>query len=215
MNVGEFAKAIWEQFLLVGHAPVPFLTAVLFAGWLIWLFVKHSYDIRLANADSTKQLLERKLQDYSDKLSGASPDEAKARMDALEARLDAMGPRKVSPEKRQDMVKILSKFSGQLASIAHDAGASDAQVLSKGIAAAFTDSGWRVQLPMVMGLGNPPQTGIGVSVANPAQLTPEEQSACDALRSAGLDFDLQVGAKRWNDRENFAVEIVVSRPLDG
>ena len=214
MNFSELAAGIWQQFTLVVQIPVPFLTTILASGWLIWLVVKHTFDTRLANADSTKQLLERQLQEYRDKLSGASPDEARARMDALEARLDAMGPRKLPPEKRQLMVPILGEFGGSSASIAYDAGASDAQVFTKHLAAAFTAAGWQVQLPMVVGIGSPPPTGIGVSVSNAAQLSPHENAACQALRAAGLEFDLQVAPKRWHPNHEFAVEIVISSPLD-
>ncbi len=64
MNSGEIASAIADQFVTVWSAPIPFLAAILFAGWLIWIYVKREYATRLANAQSTIDLLDRRLQTH-------------------------------------------------------------------------------------------------------------------------------------------------------
>jgi hypothetical protein len=46
------------------------------------------YSIRLANKDGEISLLTRQRDDYKDKLGGASPDQAKAKIDTLEKRIE-------------------------------------------------------------------------------------------------------------------------------
>lgn len=44
------------------NAPIPFLAAMLFVGWLIWRYADREYSTRLANANSEIALLERRVQ---------------------------------------------------------------------------------------------------------------------------------------------------------
>ena len=53
---------------------------------VIWTIVDRIYKIRIANKDGEISLLTRQRDDYEDKLGGASPDQAKAKIDALEKR---------------------------------------------------------------------------------------------------------------------------------
>src|SRR5665213_3041205 len=54
-----------------------------------------------AKMDAMEERLRHKddrLKEYDDKLKGASPDEARARLDALEAQVRALGPRRLTAE---------------------------------------------------------------------------------------------------------------------
>lgn len=201
MDFDQAAQTIGRQFMTAWNAPVPFLAAMA-AGWFVlrW-YLKGQYETRISNAESTIALRNAQLQDYKDKLSGATPDEAKARMDALESRLDHMGPqiaalapRRVGPEQRQMIVTALDAFRGCAIVIAADGASPDASQLSKGLTAAFNSAAWHVQSAMVMGIANPPPSGVGFLVENPSHLTPQQNSVVEALRAAGLDFDLQASA---------------------
>lgn len=217
MDPGEIAKSIWEQFVTVGNAPVPFIAAVLFSGWLIWLAVRREYATRLANADSTQALLERQLQDYKDKLSGATPDEARARLDALEARIDAMGPRRLTAEQRQRMAVILDQHKGRAIEITSDASSADATQLARGLALAFNGSGWHTQTATALGIGNPPASGVGIIVPNPASLAPEQHAVAQALTAAGLAYDIQQGNLRQPnpfERPKPVAEILLTSRLE-
>ncbi|HMT40535.1 MAG TPA: hypothetical protein PKC48_03330 [Sphingorhabdus sp.] len=219
MDFGEIAKSVRDQFVMVADAPVPFIASLLFAGWLIWLAVKHTFATRLENARSTIDLQDRQLQDYKDKLDGASPEQAKARLDALEQRIEdgfrALAPRRVSDEQRQAMVAILDAEHGNHVTIAQDAAIADARPLAQGIAAVFHAARWTTSSAMVMGLGNPPPSGVGLMVQDQNNLTPPQRAIYNALQAAGIAFDIQNGGVGINEpggRQSVA-EIIVTSPL--
>lgn len=220
MDFEAVSKWLAGEWAVITHAPVTFVAAVIVIGFLIWKAVAWQFSTQLQNTKSTLALREAQLQDYKDKLSGATPDEARARMDALEARLDqiapqiaALGPRRVSADKRQAMLPVLDRCRGSHVSIASDAASTDAAQLSKGLVAAFNGAAWNVQTPMILGIGNPPPSGIGLKVGDPAQLTAEEQCVADALSAAELEFDLQSGGATLPIHGEKAVELILTTRL--
>ena len=96
MDFGAVAESVWKQFVTVWNAPVPFLAALLLMGWVIWKIVSREYETRLANAASRLELADARLADYERK-AGASPDEAGAKIAALERQVAklAESPREV------------------------------------------------------------------------------------------------------------------------
>ncbi|MFM7350438.1 MAG: hypothetical protein ACKO01_13300 [Erythrobacter sp.] len=187
----DLFENLLKQLAAVQDVWFPFLLAVGLVTALVWRAVDYAYSTRLTNAESTQGLLERQLQEYKDKLSGASPDEAKARLDALEERLNRLAPRQISAEQRDQMAKVLDPFRGALAEISQDMASAEAVPLARAITAAFNSAGWQVQTPMVMGIGNPPLSGIKLEVSDRASLTPHENAAAQALRTVGLEFDVE------------------------
>lgn len=212
MDFGSIVQSAYSQLLIISKAPVPFLTAVAFVSWAIWQAMKYSYDTRLVNAESTKELMERQLQEYKDKLSGASPDEAKARMDALEAKLDSLSPRTLDIDAKNRMLMVLSSQPGRQISIAYDAAVRDAKIYCLSLTAAFREAKWQVINSTILGVGNPPITGIIVNVSDPNNLTQAQQAMCNALQAAGIQFDLRA-APRPIERMTVEAEIVVTEPL--
>jgi acyl-CoA synthetase (AMP-forming)/AMP-acid ligase II len=62
----------------------------------VWIALNYLYGQQIASKDAQIQLLDRQVADYKDKLHGASPDQAKARIDALEKRLGQFEPRRLT-----------------------------------------------------------------------------------------------------------------------
>jgi hypothetical protein len=200
MGMDDITKWITGEWAVIAHAPVTFLASILVAAFLIWKIIQWQYGVQLTNTKSTLTLRDAQLQDYKDKLSGATPDEAKARMDALETRLDeivpriaALGPRRISSAQRQAMVPFLDRFRGSTVDICSDAASADAAQMSKDLSAAFNAAAWQVRTSMVMGLGMPPVSGIGIMTTNPNDLTDQQKAIIDAFQAAGLNFDMQLG----------------------
>lgn len=196
MDIDNLAKSIWAQFVTVWETPVPVIAAGIAIWFLLRWYFSGTYKTRLDNAKSTKELLERQLQEYRDKLSGASPDEAKARLDALEARLDGLSPRRLSSDQRNVLSAALDKFSGSPVDIYQDMGVPDARRLSQDIGAAFNAARWDVTTPSIMGLNSPPISGIAIKVSNSENLTEAQAAIVDAFKKAKLEFDLQTGEPR-------------------
>ena len=75
--------SVSKQVGTVVSAPIPFAVLLAILAFVIWRVLNHYYDERIASKNELLVLRDAQLQDYKDKLRGATPDEAKARMDAL------------------------------------------------------------------------------------------------------------------------------------
>jgi hypothetical protein len=177
------------------------MTAVIIA--IIWLIVNYSYSTVLANKNSQIELQDRQLADYKQKLDGATPDQAKARIDALEARLEArlaaVEPRRLTAVQRATMIARLSPKAGTTPTISiMGEAAGDSPQFAADFASVFQSvGGWKVSEGATMGIGNRPATGIALSAAN--MNSPEAYIVTNALRSANIEFDIRQGA---NERRN-------------
>ena len=70
------------------RANLPTFFVILFlAIGVIWVVVNWSYSAVLASKNGQIELQDRQLADYRDKLKGATPEEAKAKIDALEEKV--------------------------------------------------------------------------------------------------------------------------------
>lgn len=217
MDAGALANTVAEQAVAVWNAPIPFLAAIIFVGWLIWLGMRAHYRGRLESKDGLIALKDGQLQDYKDKLSGATPDEARARLDALESRIDALGPRKITAEQRRRMIPELELFRGCKVDITADATSADAAQLARGLTAAFNAAGWRVQNGVGLGIGSTitPASGIGLLVENPSALTDAQTAIISALNGAGLEHDVLRKGGPTLDRDGAPMEsMVLSNKLD-
>lgn len=187
----EILNYLKSEWAVVSGAPFTILMlTVLIFGVVYWIFKE-----RLSSVKDLVSMKEQKIKDYEKKTGASSPDEAKARMDALEARVDALSPRTMSATQRQSMMPLLDGYSGSIIDISAEAGVNEATLLSRSLSSVFVNAGWEVINPMIMGVGNPPMSGIGLLVADASNLSDKEQSVAEALTQAGLEFDLQSGSR--------------------
>jgi hypothetical protein len=99
-----------EQWAVVTAAPIPFAIAVVVAGGLIWLAVGWSYSGVLASKNAQIELQDRQLADYKQKLDGASPDQAKAKIEALEKTIRLMVGERWEPLNKPQIAALASKL---------------------------------------------------------------------------------------------------------
>jgi hypothetical protein len=175
---------------VVLQAPLTFAVAAILVAGIVWAALDWKYSAQISDLQSRLSLRDDQINDYKNKLSGATPDEAKNRLDALELQVKALSPRRLTETQKDKIVQSLRGVSGNI-SIAQDMGAPDAKVYTGDLALAFQAAGWAVTLPAVLGVGNPPRTGVGLRVANPAALRPAELATKTALEAAGIAFDIQ------------------------
>ena len=163
-----------------------------------WVFNRLIYQQQIANLSSRLELAKDQASSYKKKLDGASPDEAAAMIRQLEesvrllkVRVDGIGPRRLSDDQKNAMVAALAIGAGAHVSIAKDGASPDAATLSADISNVFVRAGWSVSNPMVLGIGNPPPTGISISF-DPAEMgKPVQQAVVNAFNSAMLAFDVR------------------------
>jgi hypothetical protein len=164
----------WMQDLFAGwpmiraNLPTFFVILVLILG-AVWWLMDWRYGGIITNRDSEIALLKGQRDDYKDKLSGATPDQAKAKIEALESRLATLEPRLAAVEprgltvaQRAAMIARLSPPVGTTPTIVIvGEAAGDSPQFAADFSSVFGSSGgWNVQELTAMGLGYRPATGI-------------------------------------------------------
>lgn len=209
--MGDFFKQLSDVWPLVMGSPWEFamlFAIVLLAGWAGGRFM---FAERLRTLEGRIAAKDERIADYKEKLDGATPDEARRRLDEMELRLQALTPRRLPPDQAEILVSTLSKFVGSV-DIAHDLAASDSKAFVGDLAVTFRRAGWTVNLPVVMGISNHPHTGLAVEVADSSNLQKAENAVIIALKDANIPFDLRGGRIRQLPHER-DVQILVTTKL--
>lgn len=223
MNSGSIAQSIRDQAVTAWSAPVPFLAALALAIFAIYWFLNHTYKTRIEDLKSNLSLKDAQVQSYKDKLDGASPDEAKARIDILEAKfaeigskVEALAPRNLNQSQVSQMVEILEPFGGNHVMIVKDAGSADSTQFSRQLIGAFRNAGWEVADGTAMGIEHPPHSGIWLAAPPISQQSPAQKAVAKALTSIGLKFDRRIGGEiQITENKKTVCEIMISTPLNG
>src|SRR4051812_48406351 len=97
-----------KQWAVISQAPTIFVIAAALIFGLAFAISKllHGHTISghlasIASLEHRLKLKDDRIADYERKLEGATPDEAKARIQALEHRLEALAPRRLSEEDKK------------------------------------------------------------------------------------------------------------------
>lgn len=203
----QFIKYVIREMRVIAEAPMTIFTALLVLGSVIWWALDWKYGSVVANRDSEITLLRGQRDDYKDKLSGATPDQAKARIDSLEARLAAVEPRRLTNDQRATLIARLSPPQGitPLISIVAE-GSGDSPQFAADVSGAFRSAkGWNISEPIVIGIGNRPPSGIGINLPDPTKPSPEATVVINAFRAANIAFDV----RQLSVSPGTAVEILI------
>jgi hypothetical protein len=196
----EFIKYILGEWRVIANSPVSYAVAVLVAAAIIWWIMTWGYGREMS-------LLKQQVADYKDKLSGASPDQARARIDALEARLARVEPRRLTEEQRRILAANFVHAPKGAVRVSHEASCSDCnQYASDFIGAIQPLPNWKVSAGMFIGPGTRAVTGIGVRAA---QANSVADAVMTALRCAQISFDtLPATPRPGNERFDVEIEIM-------
>jgi hypothetical protein len=190
------ASYIVKEWQVIAQAPAVFTLSMTTSGAVVWIAARLYYAGRIESLDHRLKLKDDQLADYRNKLSGASPDEAKARLDALENQVRALSPRRLTADQREQLRSRLAQGTGAV-HVVEDMACPDVRKYAGDFAWAFEAAGWLASKSMVMGPGYHPPSGLGVLVPDPNNLTPAQTSVVNALRAAGADFDLHAQRPVW------------------
>src|SRR6266403_1033215 len=162
----------WMQDLTAGwpmiraNLPTFFVILVLMVG-AVWVAFSWAYGGVLASKNGQIELQDRQLADYRDKLKGATPEEAKAKIDALEDKVrNTIGDRwevltKDESDKLVSLIAALPKRRIQVMYVNYLG-----KNLAKSFADAFEKAGWTdVVFSEGGGLGYGISTGRGNGLA--------------------------------------------------
>lgn len=160
------------------------------AGWVVaWFLIRE----RGANLESRLKLRDEEIADYKNKLSGATPDEAKARLDALESAVLALSPRRLSEQQNAAIKSALGATRGVI-ELQLEMSVADVRRYGADFERVFREAGWQVLTSQLLGLGaGQPPSGLALKVGSIQSLTPLEQAVLTALRGASVRFHIQDG----------------------
>lgn len=180
----------------IGSAPILLGSVIVLLIALIWGFMHWSYHSLLSGKDAHITSLDRRLADYRDSLNGASPEEVRRRIEALEVELKTLHirltPRRLTAAQREAISDRSRRPSGtpsrSITVTAQDS-CSDCKAFAAEIADAlrFADN-WRVTSQPLTDSGGRQSSGLDIRVAEPTRPPPEAVVLQQALRSAGLAF---------------------------
>ena len=209
----DFITYLAGEAQVIAQAPVAFILLAFVIGLMMYLFVRHQFADRVASMEGRLNLKDDRIADYESKLKGASPDEAAATIADLQRRLAALEPITLDEEQCRSILSAISVAPSSV-SILHDsASGSMTKRLHNQLASTFHRGGWQVRTPIVMGIGNPPASGL--AIIGPPD-SKEVQTVVAALRAAGVQFDLQPTSARPahpGPDEEAKLEILVTTPI--
>ena len=201
--MSELFKKVADGWPVIEAAPWAFaaimLAFVAVAVPSIWAVLSYSYrtrmesfQARLGSKDDQVASLQRQRDEYKDKLSGASPDEAKAKIEALERRLLLVEPRRLRAEQREVIIGVLRSAAAEAhtVQVAHDAACTGCNGYAAEVGAAIRDApGWMIVNAMVMGPSV--QSAKGMAVLVPDLNNPGRAASLlmRAFSEAGVAFE--------------------------
>ena len=178
-------------------SPIPFWLVVGIVAICIWKYFDHRYSDMLIEKDSLLRDRSAKLDDYKEKLNGATPEDARARLDALEQKIAdvaaAVAPRTLSDDQCERMVAVLEGQHGHHVTITQELGDAGRVNLVMSIEKAFSAARWTTATRMMMRISNALSSGIGVIVPDQNNLTEPQRAIIKAFKIAEIEFDIQTG----------------------
>jgi hypothetical protein len=141
----QFIKYVLEEMRVIGDAPVVFAGAVVVIAGAIWWAMSWRYSRIIRNRERTIAL-------YKNRLDGASPDEAKAKIDSLEGQIWTLKDRvwpKLPPAAVADLENSLKTKDPpkQISILPQDI---DSIFLARDLVDAFTRIGWAAKQDISM-----------------------------------------------------------------
>lgn len=214
MEDGEL-QGLRRQVNAVVSAPLLFALAVIAIAGVIWGALHLSYQTILDNKDRHIALLERRIAEYRDVVAGATAEEARRRLEAMELEIKTLRlrlqPRRVMQEQRQailDRSRLPAGAQPRGVSVVVEKNCNDCAAFAEGLVAALRDSqGWSVNSTVAATPAARSRTGLAIRVPDRLRPPPEAAVLQQALRSAGLEFTMMSGGVDPN------VELLVTERL--
>jgi uncharacterized small protein (DUF1192 family) len=185
-----------DRFLAqIGIVPsvwMPFILLLAVIGIVIWRVIDHHYKGQLSSNDSLIELRDAQLQDYKDKLSGASPDEAKAQIKTLQDEIAKLKQqRTLTPEQKEAIKGEIGgvDYPGSQLSIVYPQPSLESATFADEIAETLRDAGWvQAWSDFALGQQRLRERGLTLAVDNMKKRSAMALTLARAMERAGLQF---------------------------
>jgi hypothetical protein len=197
----SWLERLRREAITIASAPILFVGILLVAMVVMWGVLHWSYRAVLSGKDSHIAMLQRWVAEYRESLSGATPDEAKRRIETLETEIKTLRlrlhPRRLAAAQRQaieDHSRLPAGAQPYEVTIIYETDCGDCKPFAMDLAATLRVSGgWNVRMEVK---ARPPERlrgGLAISVPDPLRPPPAAVRLQEALRSAGLAFTVVGG----------------------
>jgi hypothetical protein len=199
--MAEPLDTIQKEWSVIRTAPwsIAAVTFVVIAA--VWFLISQINSATFAAKDATIETFRAQNQSYKEKLNGASPEEASARIKLLEERLSKVEGRNIDPNKLSAARETLSKLAGgpYYLSVASDMVCADCSSYSDQIVSIFSQPPWSIRTPIVGGPTGKSPKGLSVLIPDPKNIPKEVTVIIDAFKAAGFAFDVKSGGDAFVD----------------
>ena len=161
----QFVQYVLGEVRLIAEAPLVFGAAVLFLGAIIWVALRWRYSGIIEHRNRIIAL-------YKARLNGATPDQAKAKIDSLEGQVASLKNRewpKLTSAAVTDFESILASQGSHVVSVLPQD--KDLVFLARDLVDAFKRIGWKAKRDVSMndvpdGLSVWPQDDVARAICN-------------------------------------------------
>lgn len=182
----EFFQYLGQEWKVIGGAPFTFIIGLFLAGVVIWAIIKGMGAATESALRERISLRDDQLLDYKEKLSGASPDEARRRIEVLEKRIAELEPLAIPQDQHEAMIKALRLVSGKV-SIFREMGSAALGKLHSQLSLVLKQAGWTVINGTGMDMSFEPDSKV--TVTSPNLTNPQFRALTDALKLGGIPFN--------------------------
>ena len=212
MDPVAFLQNEWK---VIVQTPVTFVVGGLIIFGIAYAWARHQFSDRLASAEARLALKEDQIKAYSEKLDGASPDEARERIEALENEVRALRPVYLTIKQKTSLKEALSGSSYR-AHINSDGAESNAVQYARAFSTLLMEIGWKVDHhnnPFERAHDHIPGSTVIITIAaeNPNALSNAELLLKAALRSADVPFNIAKLTRKHHPPDPPDVEMMITR----
>jgi hypothetical protein len=104
----QLTTYILAQARALADAPVALIGCLLVGGAIVYLSMRWRYGRLISDLEVRLKLSDGRLAEFAEKLNTVSPDEAKARVDGLEARVSAL-TQQLTPRRLTDRQRVIMR----------------------------------------------------------------------------------------------------------
>lgn len=180
-------EQLQKEWPVIQQAPLSFAVSGAAVVLATWTFASWLHRNQIGDLKERIGLKDDTIADYKRKLDGASPDEAKGRLDALEKMVGHLRPRELSNRQAEIIKHHMTGFPGKTVGIGYANADPVCQAYAEALKLFFLDSVWAIQMSSIVSSWGPGFPGLGL-IVRPNDGSAEVAAITTALNEAGIPF---------------------------
>ena len=203
-EMSSIISELQREWGVISDAPwvsICFVSLIASILWAVFQFIYHnrfiSKELVLSHKDAEIHLLERQLSDYREKLNGASPEEARRRVEELEARLRKIShhlvPRELSTLQKEMIKRTFEEISDSPFSIfvTHEESCIDCARYAYSLALVIQSvPGWKVETGATTFASDPSSKGMAIWTKRKSAVNVNVSAILRCFREVKIEFDV-------------------------